>query len=70
MFQQFYLVMNCNIKESHWGRRFPAGIGLGNLWDNVNVKRDTFSTTSETHEPGGIVFVQLYTYSDQLMADT
>ena len=57
-------------RRAHWGRRVPAGIELGNLWDTINVKLYTFSTTSETHEPGGIVFVQLYVYFVQLMADT
>ena len=56
-------------RRAHWGRRVPAGIGLGNLRDNINVKRNTFSTTLKTHKPGGIVFVQLNTYSDQLIAN-
>ncbi len=57
-------------RRAHWGRRVPAGIGLGNLQDNVSVKRERFSTISETHEEGGIVVVQLVTNSDQLMTDT
>jgi hypothetical protein len=43
---------------------------LENLRNTINVKCNTFSTTSETHEPGGIVFVKLYTYSVRLMATT
>ncbi len=57
-------------RRAHWGRRVPAGIGLGNLQDDVSVKRERFSTISETHEEGGIVVVQLVTNSDQLMTDT
>ena len=58
------------LRRAHWGRRVPAGIGLGNLQDDVSVKRERFSTISETHEEGGIVVVQLVTNSDQLMTDT
>ena len=57
------------LRRAHWGRPVPAGIGLGNLRENISVKHNTLSTTLKTHEPGGIVFVQLETYSDQLIAN-
>jgi len=58
-------------RRAQWGTRVPEGIGLGNLRANYSTMLISIDSLPprRTHEEGGRVFLQLVTYSDQLITD-